>query len=138
MRTKSRTAVSKPGWCAARLACGLSLLVGASDVLADAGGSSDAAARFRGSSKADPIRVVNVRRASRPVTGQSAITFDLARDRSFSPTPGSSTSRPASAPCARPRDVVLVQMRLSGRTGPSRKRIPVFFANSANWAAVLL
>ncbi len=68
------------------MACGLALLVGASGVLAGAGGKNDLAARFRGSSKADPIRVANVRRASGPVTGQSAVTFDLAWDRSWRAT----------------------------------------------------
>jgi len=73
--------MSKPARNATRMACGLALLAGASGVLAGAGGNNDPAARFRGTSKADPIRIAKVRRASGPVAGQSAITFDLAWDR---------------------------------------------------------
>jgi len=52
----------------------LILLAGASDALA-----GDAAeARFRGTGKADPIRIANVRRSDGPAVGQSSVTFDLA------------------------------------------------------------
>jgi len=43
----------------------------------------DAEARFRGTGKADPLRVTNVRRADGPVAGQSSVTFDLAWDHSW-------------------------------------------------------
>ena len=42
-----------------------------------------APARFRGTGKADPIRITNVRRAAGPEAGQSTITFDLAWDHSW-------------------------------------------------------
>jgi len=83
MRRNSETAMSKPARHAAWMACGLALLTSASRVMADAGGENDPDARFRGTGKADPIRIANVRRANGPVTGQSAITFDLAWDRSW-------------------------------------------------------
>jgi hypothetical protein len=41
-----------------------------------------AAARFRGTGKADPVRIANIRKAAGPA-GQSAITFDLAWDHSW-------------------------------------------------------
>jgi hypothetical protein len=44
---------------------------------------SDAEARFRGTGKADPIRIANVRRVAGPVAGQSSVTFDLAWDHSW-------------------------------------------------------
>ena len=58
--------------------CGL-LLAGASGARAD----DHADARFRGTGKADPIRIENVRRSDGPVAGQSSITFDLAWDHSW-------------------------------------------------------
>lgn len=42
-----------------------------------------AAARFRGTGRADPIRVTNVRRTAGPGAGQSTVTFDLAWDHSW-------------------------------------------------------
>jgi formylglycine-generating enzyme required for sulfatase activity len=57
------------------VACGL-LLAAASAVLAD----DHAQARFRGTGKADPIRIENVRRSDGPAVGQSSVTFDLAWD----------------------------------------------------------
>ena len=44
---------------------------------------ADPQARFRGTGKADPVRIVNVRRADGPVAGQSSVTFDLAWDHSW-------------------------------------------------------
>ncbi len=41
-----------------------------------------AAARFRGTGKADPIRIADIKKAAGPA-GQSAITFDLAWDHSW-------------------------------------------------------
>ena len=41
-----------------------------------------AAARFRGTGKADPIRIADIKKAAGP-SGQSAITFDLAWDHSW-------------------------------------------------------
>ncbi|HUT32932.1 MAG TPA: SUMF1/EgtB/PvdO family nonheme iron enzyme [Phycisphaerae bacterium] len=43
----------------------------------------DPEARFRGTGKADPIRVANVRRADGPAAGQSLVQFDLAWDHSW-------------------------------------------------------
>jgi len=43
----------------------------------------DPGARFRGTGKADPIRISNVRRSDGPVAGQSSVTFDLAWDHSW-------------------------------------------------------
>ncbi len=59
------------------IACGL--LLGAAGVLAD----GNAEARFRGTGKADPIRIANVRWTAGPVAGQSTIAFDLAWDHSW-------------------------------------------------------
>jgi hypothetical protein len=39
--------------------------------------------RFRGTGKADPIRIANVRRSDGPAAGQSSITLDLAWDHSW-------------------------------------------------------
>ena len=47
------------------------------------GGADAAAARFRGTGKADPIRIENVRRTDGPVAVRSTITFDLAWDHSW-------------------------------------------------------
>ncbi|HUT56974.1 MAG TPA: hypothetical protein VNA25_03755 [Phycisphaerae bacterium] len=47
---------------------------------------SDAEARFRGTGKADPVRIANVRRSEGPVAGQSSVTFDLAWDWSWRAT----------------------------------------------------
>ncbi len=44
---------------------------------------NDPEARFRGTGRADPIRIENVRRADGPVAGQNSITFDLAWDHSW-------------------------------------------------------
>ena len=65
--------------------CGLALL-GAAALFARlspalAGGHADA--RFRGTGRADPIRIANVRRSDGPAAGQSSITFDLAWDHSW-------------------------------------------------------
>jgi hypothetical protein len=83
VRRKGETAVSKLARNAALMACGLALLAGASGVLAGTGGKNDPDARFRGTSKADPIRITNVRCSDGPAAGQSSITFDLAWDRSW-------------------------------------------------------
>lgn len=42
-----------------------------------------AAARFRGTGRADPIRITNVHRTAGPGAGQSTISFDLAWDHSW-------------------------------------------------------
>jgi len=55
------------------------VLVGTSALSAD----ENAEARFRGTGKADPIRVANVRRSDGPVAGQSSLTFDLAWNHSW-------------------------------------------------------
>jgi formylglycine-generating enzyme required for sulfatase activity len=60
------------------IACVL-LLAGASGAPA----GDDAEARFRGTGKADPVRIANVRRSDGPATGQSSVTFDLAWDHSW-------------------------------------------------------
>ncbi len=44
---------------------------------------NDPEARFRGTGKADPVRIANVRRVDGPVAGQSSVTFDLAWDHSW-------------------------------------------------------
>ena len=55
------------------------LLASASAAVAD----DHADARFRGTGKADPIRIENVRRSDGPAAGQSSITLDLAWDHSW-------------------------------------------------------
>jgi formylglycine-generating enzyme required for sulfatase activity len=57
----------------------LTVMAGVSAAMAD----DHADARFRGTGKADPIRVENVRRTDGPAAGQSSITFDLAWDHSW-------------------------------------------------------
>ncbi|MGB2823335.1 MAG: hypothetical protein WBF17_20300 [Phycisphaerae bacterium] len=42
-----------------------------------------AQARFRGTGRADPVRVTNVRCSDGPVAGQSSVTFDLSWDHSW-------------------------------------------------------
>lgn len=65
--------------------CGLAFLsaaalfAGLSPALAD----DHAEARFRGTGKADPIRIANVRRSDGPAAGQSLIRLDLAWDHSW-------------------------------------------------------
>ena len=66
------------GFAHLAMVCGL-LLAGASVAFAD----DHADARFRGTGKADPIRIENVRRANASVAGQSSITFDLVWDHSW-------------------------------------------------------
>ena len=44
---------------------------------------ADPGARFRGTGKADPVRIANVRRVDGPIAGQSSVTFDLAWDHSW-------------------------------------------------------
>ncbi|MBM4033945.1 MAG: hypothetical protein FJ291_19505, partial [Planctomycetes bacterium] len=44
---------------------------------------NDPEARFRGTGKADPIRIENVRRADGPAAGQSSVTCDIAWDHSW-------------------------------------------------------
>ena len=83
MRRTGETAMSNLTKNAARMACGLALLLGATGTLAGADRENDPDARFRGTGRADPIRIANVRRANGPVAGQSAITFDLAWDHSW-------------------------------------------------------
>jgi hypothetical protein len=83
MRRKGETVMSKLARDAARIACGLALLASASGVLAGAGGKNDPAARFRGTGKADPIRIENVSVKSAGVEGASTIAFDLAWDHSW-------------------------------------------------------
>lgn len=48
-----------------------------------AGEASGAEARFRGTGKADPIRIENVKRTDSKAAGQSSVTFDLAWDHSW-------------------------------------------------------
>ncbi|MGB2820990.1 MAG: SUMF1/EgtB/PvdO family nonheme iron enzyme [Phycisphaerae bacterium] len=55
------------------------LLAGASGARAD----DHADARFRGTGKADPVRIASVRCSDGPAAGQSSITFDLAWDHSW-------------------------------------------------------
>ncbi|MBM4142290.1 MAG: formylglycine-generating enzyme family protein [Lentisphaerae bacterium] len=62
-------------WVARAVAMLASLSAPAADKPADA--------RFRGSGKADPIRIENVRLADSPAAGQSAIALDLAWDHSW-------------------------------------------------------
>ena len=54
-------------------------LIGFSTIVA----AADPEARFRGTGRADPVRIENVRRSNSPVAGQSFITFDLAWDHSW-------------------------------------------------------
>ena len=61
------------------VACGLLLAGGSARVLADDHG----AARFRGTGRADPIRVENVTCRPSGVEGAGAVTFDLAWDHSW-------------------------------------------------------
>ncbi len=79
MRKTDETVMSRLATCAALMACGLALLADASVALAD----SDPAARFRGTGKADPIRIENVSVKSAGVEGASTIAFDLAWDHSW-------------------------------------------------------
>jgi len=58
------------------------LFAGTTSLLAD----DNAEARFRGTGKADPIRIENVRRTDGPVAGQSSVAFDLAWDHSWRAT----------------------------------------------------
>jgi len=51
--------------------------------IADVLVAGDADARFKGTGKADPIRIENVKRVAGPVAGQSSVTFDLAWDHSW-------------------------------------------------------
>jgi len=60
------------------IACSL-LMAGAVAVLA----GEHADARFRGTGRADPIRIANVRRVDGPAAGQSWVQFDLAWDHSW-------------------------------------------------------
>jgi formylglycine-generating enzyme required for sulfatase activity len=81
MKTGSnKTTMSLGG--AVAFAIGLILLAGTPPVPAD----DNAEARFRGTGKADPIRIGNVRRTDGPATGQSSVTFDLAWDHSWRAT----------------------------------------------------
>jgi formylglycine-generating enzyme required for sulfatase activity len=66
------------GFAQLAMICGL-LLAGASGAVAD----DHAEARFRGTGKADPVRIDNVRRSDGPVAGQSSVTFDLGWDHSW-------------------------------------------------------
>jgi len=63
---------------AALVACGL-LLMGASVVMAD----DHAEARFRGTGKADPVRIANVTCKPAGIRGAGTVTFDLAWDHSW-------------------------------------------------------
>ncbi|KPK49220.1 MAG: hypothetical protein AMK72_05060, partial [Planctomycetes bacterium SM23_25] len=68
-----------------RTVCGLALL-GAAMLLLNASvvpADDHAEARFRGTGKADPIRIENVQRSGGPAAGQSSIKFDLAWDHSW-------------------------------------------------------
>lgn len=58
-------------------------LLAASSLASAALADDPADARFRGTGKADPIRVENVRRTEGPAAGQSTIMFDLAWDHSW-------------------------------------------------------
>ncbi len=81
--TSSRLLDRSPCACVREVvvACGL-LLTAASSTLAN----DHAQARFRGTGKADPIRIENVRRADAPLAGQSSVTFDLAWNHSWRAT----------------------------------------------------
>ncbi len=82
MKTQASRPTLERGRAFAGIGCllgAMALLAGTSTAFAD----DHAEARFRGTGKADPIRITNVRRASGPVTGQSAITCDLAWDHSW-------------------------------------------------------
>jgi formylglycine-generating enzyme required for sulfatase activity len=61
-------------------------LLGAAALLATLSGvraDDHAEARFRGTGKADPVRIENVRRVEGPAAGRSSVTFDLAWDHSW-------------------------------------------------------
>jgi len=64
----------------ARTAVIPTLLLACTSVIA---ADMDPEARFRGTGKADPIRIANVRRSDGPVAGQSCVTLDLAWDHSW-------------------------------------------------------
>jgi len=71
-----------------RVACSLHLRLPAALALLLAAGAAHAAekpadGRFKGSGKADPIRIENVRLTNSPAAGQSAIVLDLAWDYSW-------------------------------------------------------
>jgi len=85
MRRKGETAMSKLARKNARMACGLALLAGVSGVLAASAAlaDNDPDARFRGTGKADSIRIDNVSVKSTSVEGASTIGFDLAWDHSW-------------------------------------------------------
>jgi len=68
-----------------RTVCGLALLGAAMPLLNASVVPADdlAEARFRGTGKADPIRIENVQRSDGPAAGQRSIKFDLAWDHSW-------------------------------------------------------
>ena len=81
-----KTQASKPTTERGRAFAGIGRLLGALALLASASGvlaDDNAEARFRGTGKADPIRITNVRRSHSPAAGQSSVTFDLAWDHSW-------------------------------------------------------
>jgi hypothetical protein len=77
MKTQPNNSTVAPGGAIAGACC--LLIAGAAAALAD----DHAEARFRGTGKADPVRIENVRRTDGPVAGQSSVTFDLAWDHSW-------------------------------------------------------
>jgi len=77
MKTQTNKSTVAPGGAIAGACC--LLIAGAAAALAD----DHAEARFRGTGKADPVRIENVRRTDGPVAGQSSVTFDLAWDHSW-------------------------------------------------------
>jgi formylglycine-generating enzyme required for sulfatase activity len=64
---------------AVAIACGLAMAAGMPPLSAE----DNAEARFRGTGKADPLRIENVRQAGGPVAGRSSVVFDLAWDHSW-------------------------------------------------------
>ena len=76
----SRLLANKSPFARARAAVIATLLLTCTSLIAAV---DPAEARFRGTGKADPIRIINVRRADGPAAGQSSVTFDLAWDHSW-------------------------------------------------------
>ena len=70
---------SSPWFTAFAIALGVLLVLEPNTVAAD---HDPAAARFRGTGKADPIRIANIKAASGP-SGQASVSFDLAWDHSW-------------------------------------------------------
>jgi hypothetical protein len=82
MKTQASRPTLERGRAFAGIGCllgAMALLAGTSTAFAD----DHAEARFRGTEKADPIRITNVRCSDGPAAGQSSIAFDIAWDWSW-------------------------------------------------------